>query len=111
MKTTKNTAKPLDPAPMKKAKELARKLVKKLRQTENDERLEDQTRLMQYIRGGSVPQATRSGWTLCHNHVRHTANTRCGVNGFRAWWVKVPPEHFVPCPCGWSGLPHFALSR
>jgi hypothetical protein len=45
-----------------------------------------------------------------HNAVMHTIDMRSGVNGFRAWTdteVEVPAG-FVKCPCGWSGLPHYA---
>jgi hypothetical protein len=43
-----------------------------------------------------------------HNHVQHSLDTPCGVNGFRAWTDTEPPSEFMKCPCGWSGLPHYA---
>ena len=32
-----------------------------------------------------------------------------GVNGFRAWTEIKVPAGLIRCPCGWSGLPHYAL--
>jgi hypothetical protein len=61
---------------------------------------------MRYVRGETVP--IPEGRVLCHNHARHSPNTPCGVNGFRAWTEAKPPKGFVKCPCGWSGLPHYA---
>ena len=55
-----------------------------------------------------VPKSVGAGRVLCHNHVRHTVDTPCGLNGFRAWTDLKPPSKFVKCPCGWSGLPHYA---
>jgi hypothetical protein len=43
-----------------------------------------------------------------HSDVIHGPNWPCGINGFRAWTDDKPPEAFVPCPCGWAGLPHYA---
>jgi hypothetical protein len=34
-----------------------------------------------------------------------------GVNGFRAWTDTKVPAGFIRCPCGWSGLPHYADER
>jgi hypothetical protein len=66
-----------------------------------------------YVRGLTVPRTIPPGRVLAHNHIQHTSNTVCGVNGFRAWtWPKENvPRNFVKCPCGWSGLPHVALRK
>jgi hypothetical protein len=61
-----------------------------------------------YINGDSVPKSVGAGRVLCHNHVQHTVDMPCGANGFRAWTDTKPPAGFVKCPCGWSGLPHYA---
>ncbi len=63
-------------------------------------------RTLDYV--SHVPTETREGKFLCHNHVAHGKTTKPGKNGFRAWWVKEVPPHFAACPCGWSGLPHYA---
>jgi hypothetical protein len=62
------------------------------------------------VQMGSVPKSVGVGCVLCHNHIQHTADTPCGENGFRAWTDIKPPPNFAPCPCGWSGLPHYAIS-
>ena len=65
---------------------------------------------MRYVRMGTIPKSVKSGWVLCHNHIMHTENMGCGTNGFRAWFEReMPPAGFIKCPCGWSGLPHYAL--
>jgi len=65
-----------------------------------------------YVRGFMVPQKVPAGYVLCHNHIMHTNDMHCGVNGFRAWFsLRKPPAGFVKCPCGWSGLPHYRLAR
>jgi hypothetical protein len=58
------------------------------------------------------PQTVSKGRVLAHNHVRHTVDMHSGRNGFRAWtWPKEnKPRGWVRCGCGWSGLPHYALS-
>jgi hypothetical protein len=41
---------------------------------------------------------------FAHNDVRHTARTRSGTNGFRAWPVDdpaYPAAIYVACNCGW----------
>jgi hypothetical protein len=43
-----------------------------------------------------------------HNHVVHSTHWRVGVNGFRVWTDNKPPADFVPCPCGYAGLQHYA---
>jgi hypothetical protein len=62
-----------------------------------------------YVNGGTVAKNVAPGRVLCHNHVRHVPDTPCGVNGFRAWTDIEPPKDFVMCPCGYAGLPHYAL--
>jgi hypothetical protein len=58
-----------------------------------------------------LPRTVPAGRVLAHNHVRHTAATAQGVRGFRCWtWPQDQvPRHWEPCPCGWAGLPHYAL--
>jgi hypothetical protein len=60
-----------------------------------------------YVNGGTVPKTIGRGRVLMHNHIKHDKYTPCGVNGFRAWTDSSPPQHFVLCECGWSGLPHY----
>jgi hypothetical protein len=57
----------------------------------------------------TVPKSVPTGRVLAHNPVRHTINTLCGANGFRSWtWpIENKPDHFVPCDCGYAGLPHY----
>ena len=55
-----------------------------------------------------LPNSVREGRVLMHNHVSHGPNWPTGPNGFRAWTDDNPPEGFIPCPCGWAGLPHYA---
>jgi hypothetical protein len=43
-----------------------------------------------------------------HNHVVHGTHWRVGVNGFRVWTDNKPPADFVPSPCGYAGLQHYA---
>jgi hypothetical protein len=52
------------------------------------------------------------GRVLAHNHIVHGTDWPSGINGFRFWtWPsRSKPRHFVLCPCGWSGLRHFARS-
>lgn len=62
-----------------------------------------------YVRIGTIPQKVRKGYKfLCHNHVANDVDTTQGTRGFRAWWTNKVPDEFVPCKCGWSGLPHYA---
>jgi hypothetical protein len=63
---------------------------------------------LRYVSVGTVPTSIGQGRVLCHNHVKHIATTTCGTNGFRAWTEAKAPKGFVKCPCGWSGLPHYA---
>jgi hypothetical protein len=63
-----------------------------------------------YVRGGTLPRKIKSGYVLCHNHVMHTLAIPSGVNGFGAWFSPDgPPTGFIRCPCGWSGLLHYAF--
>jgi hypothetical protein len=55
-----------------------------------------------------VQEAHRRRRVLMHNHVRHSVDMPCGVNGFRAWTDDMPQPGFKPCRCGWSGLPHYS---
>src|ERR1700737_3042991 len=61
-----------------------------------------------YVQSFRVPQSIGEGRVLCHNHVQHTVDMPCGVNGFRAWTDTEPPLKFVKCPCGYASLPHYA---
>ena len=63
---------------------------------------------LRYVRGLTVPKTIGTGRKLMHNNVRHTVNMPTGVNGFRAWTDTKVPAGFIRCPCGWSGLPHYA---
>jgi hypothetical protein len=63
-----------------------------------------------YINSGTVGKSVGAGRLLMHNHVRHTIDMPCGVNGFRAWTETKRPSHFKRCHCGWSGLPHYSQS-
>jgi hypothetical protein len=60
--------------------------------------------------GRGVPRSVPKGRVLNHNHVRHTIDMPCGVNGFRAFTSLEPLPNFKPCKCGWSGLPHYSRS-
>jgi hypothetical protein len=55
---------------------------------------------------GYVPKSVGKGRVLMH----HGSNwpTGHGRKEFRAWTDDKPPEGFVPCPCEWAGLPHYA---
>jgi hypothetical protein len=59
---------------------------------------------------GRMPLSVPKGRVLAHNDIRHTSTMPTGHNGFRAWAVPLEKmsKGFVPCPCGWSGLPHYA---
>lgn len=47
------------------------------------------------------PDNVPADWLLVHNHIRHTARTRVGHNGFRAWFAPPNPT-LVQCDCGWA---------
>ena len=66
-----------------------------------------------YINAFGLPKSVGAGRVLCHNHVWHTIDMLCGVNGFRAWTCEAAekPKGFVKCLCGWSGLPHYASRK
>ena len=55
------------------------------------------------------PKSIGKGRVLMHNNVNHGPNWPTGPNGFRAWTDEKPPLGFILCPCGWAGLPHYAL--
>jgi hypothetical protein len=55
-----------------------------------------------------LPNSVAEGRVLMHNHVVHGPNWPTGPNGFRAWTDDQPPLGFIPCPCGWASLPHYA---
>jgi hypothetical protein len=65
------------------------------------------------IYGRGTPRKVPEGRVLAHNHVRHHARMSCGINGFRWWtWPKGKvSKGFVPCGCGYAGLPHVAAKR
>src|SRR5262245_57480673 len=65
---------------------------------------------MRYVRGGTVPRTIPPGRVLMHNHVQHTVDMSCGLNGFRCWTDDKPPRGFVRCKCGYAGLPHYRVS-
>jgi hypothetical protein len=66
---------------------------------------------MRYVNDDTVPKSIGPSRKLMHNHVRHTWDTPCGTNSFRAWTDTKVPAGFIRCPCGWSGLPHYASRR
>ena len=55
-----------------------------------------------YLPGGHVPREIPAGRVLIHN------SERSGTRGFRAFTGTKPLDGFVPCPCGWSRLEHYA---
>jgi hypothetical protein len=57
-----------------------------------------------------IPKEIPAGKILAHNHIPHSPTTWIGTNGFRAWFADNPPDGFELCPCGWSGLQHFAAA-
>jgi hypothetical protein len=65
---------------------------------------------LHYCRELTIPRAIPTGNVLVHNHVRHAADTPCGINGFRAW-MQNPDHGLERCKCGWSGLPHYRVKR
>jgi hypothetical protein len=88
---------------------------KKKKLTKAEERRLDKARDedMRYISGSPplfLPDKIPKGRILAHNHVMHTIDMPEGLNGFRCWtWREdLRPDNFVPCPCGWAGLPHYA---
>jgi hypothetical protein len=61
---------------------------------------------MRYL--SRIPKKIRPGRVIEHNPIAHGPNWPPGVNGFRAWTASKPHDEFVLCPCGWSGLEHYA---
>jgi hypothetical protein len=53
-----------------------------------------------------VPKVVPAGRIVVHNHIRHTADTPPGANGFRAWTTPEPnltrDYAVVPCGCDWA---------
>jgi hypothetical protein len=67
---------------------------------------------MRYVPGGGLPRTVPKGRILVHNHIRHKADTPCGVNGFRAWTepeAKLAEGKRIRCRCRWSGLVHYRI--
>jgi hypothetical protein len=60
---------------------------------------------------GGLPKTIKPGRFLHHNHIMHTVDMSNGVNGFRCWTNSFVSNGFAKCPCGWSGLPHYALKE
>ena len=61
---------------------------------------------------GYIPKEIPPGRVLMHANVAFAGDrTRIGDQGFRAFTATKPLDKFVPCPCGWSGLPHYAHAR
>ena len=62
---------------------------------------------------GYIPKEIPPGRVLMHANVAFAGDrTRIGDQGFRAFITATKPlDKFVPCPCGWSGLPHYAHAR
>jgi hypothetical protein len=83
--------------------------------TKAEERRQDKARHddMRYIKGLYPARKIPRGRILAHNRVMHTVDMPNGLNGFRCWtWREgLQPEHFVPCTCGWAGLPHYASNE
>ena len=63
---------------------------------------------MRYL--SRIPTKIPPGRVIAHNNILHGPNWPTGPNGFRAWTWTASKEHadFVLCPCGWSGLEHYA---
>jgi hypothetical protein len=61
----------------------------------------------------SVPRSVPEGRVLAHNPVQASRIDQTpGDYGFRAFTFSTDglPSDFVPCDCGWSGLPHYRPS-
>lgn len=58
-----------------------------------------------------IPKEIPEGRVLAHNTAQHHAETKPDTDGFRCWtWRADDVLHrYIPCSCGWSGLPHVAL--
>jgi hypothetical protein len=66
---------------------------------------------LKYLRMLTAPKSIKPGQVLMHNAVMHATDTVCGFAGFRAWTDSKPLPHFIKCPCGWAGLPHYAIDE
>ena len=87
--------------------------MKKRKAVSLNEALSEDRRLtvaVRYVPGGNIPNEIPAGQVLMHNDIRHEKTTPAGDRGFRAWFAAKPLDGFVPCPCGWSGLKHYAHS-
>jgi hypothetical protein len=71
--------------------------------------VDDEVDRVRYVRGFTIPRSVATGLVLVHNHVQHTVDTPCGLNGFRAWSQTPDEKHLVSCRCGWSGLSHYRV--
>jgi hypothetical protein len=59
--------------------------------------------------GRSIPKQIPEGRVLMHNLVPFAGDrTPIGEQGFRAFTATKPLDGYVLCPCGWSGLEHYA---
>jgi hypothetical protein len=58
-----------------------------------------------------MPRTIPSGFFIWHNHIMHTNGMGHGMNGFRYRFEAKPVNYrqFMPCKCGWSGLPHYSI--
>jgi hypothetical protein len=56
----------------------------------------------------SVPKHVPPGTILVHNHIRHSARTPIGLNGFRAW-LAYPSPRYVRCRCKWTATKHYRV--
>jgi hypothetical protein len=67
-----------------------------------------ETNDMRYL--SRIPKNIPPGRVIAHNNILHGPNWPTGPHGFRAWTWTASKEHadFVLCPCGWSGLEHYA---
>jgi hypothetical protein len=87
---------------MKSRKKVARSTLKLAKSAEAKFKEAD----VRYV--GRIPKKIPPGRVLMHNLVTLKKDRPIGDEGFRAWTGIKPLEGFVPCPCGWSGLPHYA---
>jgi hypothetical protein len=61
-----------------------------------------------YYPFGMLPKTVSPERVPIHDHVVHGRFWGCGINGFRCWMANKPLPAFVPCPCGYAGLKHYA---
>ena len=61
---------------------------------------------------GRIPKEIPAGRVLMHNNVAFAGDrTPIGEEGFRVFTATKPLDGFVLCPCGWSGLEHYAHTK